>query len=54
MYFPDEALNADDPWLTRIEHQNRVPTLMAQAVKPETYRFDIHLQGPHETIFFDV
>ena len=55
MYFADEEpANAEDPILTRIEHQNRVPTLLAQPEGGGTYRFDIHLQGPRETIFFDV
>lgn len=54
MYFGDEAeANAADPILSRIEHQVRVPTLMAQPQADGTYRFDIHLQGPKETIFFD-
>ena len=54
MYFPGDPLLDKDPWLTRIEHQNRVATLIAQEETPGTYRFDIHLQGPDETIFFDV
>jgi protocatechuate 3,4-dioxygenase alpha subunit len=55
LYFADEAeANAADPVLSRIEHQNRVPTLLAQPEEGGTYRFDIHLQGPKETIFFDV
>ncbi len=54
MYFADEeAANAEDPILTRIEHQSRVPTLLAKK-DGDTYRFDIHLQGPDETIFFDI
>ncbi|MDJ0821370.1 MAG: protocatechuate 3,4-dioxygenase subunit alpha [Paracoccaceae bacterium] len=53
MYFPDED-NSADPWLTRIEHQNRVPTLIAEKTGDGAYRFDIHLQGPQETVFFDV
>jgi protocatechuate 3,4-dioxygenase alpha subunit len=53
MYFPDEA-NEDDPILTRLEHQNRVPTLIAQKLAKGDYRFDIHLQGDVETVFFDV
>lgn len=52
MYFPDED-NSADPVLTRIEHQNRVPTLIATAEGPGKYRFDIRLQGEGETIFFD-
>jgi protocatechuate 3,4-dioxygenase alpha subunit len=55
IYFEDEAeANAADPILSRIEHQNRVPTLLAKKEADGTYRFDIHLQGPNETIFFDI
>ncbi|WP_299609196.1 protocatechuate 3,4-dioxygenase subunit alpha [uncultured Tateyamaria sp.] len=54
MYFPNDPMLADDPWLTRIEHQNRVQTLIATEKTPTTFQFDIHLQGPDETIFFDV
>ena len=53
MYFADED-NSADPVLSRIEHQNRVPTLMAQKTGEGAYRFDIRLQGEGETIFFDV
>lgn len=55
IYFDDEPkANATDPILIRIEHQNRVPTLLAKKAGERTYRFDIHLQGPDETIFFDI
>ncbi|MEM7427237.1 MAG: protocatechuate 3,4-dioxygenase subunit alpha [Pseudomonadota bacterium] len=55
MYFPEEAeANAADPVLTRIEHQNRVPTLISQKTGDGAYRFDIHLQGDEETVFFDI
>ena len=54
MYFADETeANAEDPILTQIEHQNRLPTLLAQPEGNATYRFDIRLQGESETIFFD-
>lgn len=54
MYFPDEeAANAEDPVLQRIEHRSRIPTLVAQKVEGG-YRFDIRLQGECETIFFDI
>jgi len=54
-YFDDEAdRNAADPVLGRIEHQVRVPTLIAKGDGAGTYTFDIHLQGPDETIFFDL
>ena len=54
MYFGDEEkANAEDPVLARIEHRVRVPTLIAPR-DGDAYRFDIHLQGEKETIFFDV
>ncbi|WP_286759415.1 MULTISPECIES: protocatechuate 3,4-dioxygenase subunit alpha [Sulfitobacter] len=53
MYFPD-ADNSADPLLTRIEHQNRVATLIAEKEADGVYRFDIYLQGEKETVFLDV
>lgn len=54
MYFADEeAANAEDPLLARIEHKVRIPTLIAKR-DGDTYSFDIHLQGDKETVFFDV
>ncbi|MEZ5790448.1 MAG: protocatechuate 3,4-dioxygenase subunit alpha [Nitratireductor sp.] len=55
MYFPDEeAANAADPLLSRIEHKIRVPTLIAKSSGGGAYVFDIHLQGDNETIFLDI
>lgn len=54
MYFPEEeAANAEDPVLQRIEHRVRVPTLIARRDK-DVLTFDIHLQGANETVFFDI
>jgi protocatechuate 3,4-dioxygenase alpha subunit len=54
LYFADEeAANAEDPVLARIEHRVRVPTLIA-AGEGDHYRFDIYLQGERETVFFDI
>lgn len=54
MYFSDETdANASDPILTRIEHRARVSTLVGTK-DGSTYTFDIHLQGPNETVFFDI
>ncbi len=54
LYFADEAeANAADPILMRIEHRSRVPTLIASR-QGQRYSLDIHLQGPDETIFFDI
>lgn len=54
MYFADEeAANAEDPLLGRLEHKVRVPTLIAPR-DGDAYTFNIHLQGERETIFFDI
>ena len=51
MYFPDEAeANAADPVLSGIDLERRA-TLVA-VEEPEGLRFDIRLQGEHETVFF--
>jgi len=56
MYFGDEdAANAADPLLARIESPARRQTLIARRdVDAPAYRFDIHIQGPAETVFLDV
>ncbi|SEB40782.1 protocatechuate 3,4-dioxygenase, alpha subunit [Nitratireductor aquibiodomus] len=54
LYFSDEeTANAEDPVLTRLEHQNRVETLIGRKESAH-YLFDIHLQGERETVFFDI
>jgi protocatechuate 3,4-dioxygenase alpha subunit len=54
MYFGDEAAaNAQDPLLARIEHQDRVRTLIAPR-DGNVFTFDIRLQGEGETVFFDI
>ena len=54
MYFSDEEeANAADPVLRRIEHRGRIPTLIGTR-QGNVYRFDIHLQGAQETVFFDI
>ena len=55
IYFSDEAeANAEDPILTRLEHQSRVRTLIAARQDDGSYRFDVHIQGLQETVFFDI
>jgi protocatechuate 3,4-dioxygenase alpha subunit len=54
MYFPEEtAANTADPLLARVEHRERVATMIA-AKNGTTYTFDIHLQGERETVFLDI
>ncbi len=55
MYFPEEQdANASDPILARVEHKVRLATLIATKEEGSNYRFDIHLQGENETVFFDI
>jgi protocatechuate 3,4-dioxygenase, alpha subunit len=58
MYFSDEAAaNAKDPVLNLIEWETRRSTLVAKREVRKgqvLYRFDIQLQGPDETVFFDI
>lgn len=52
MYFPDEAeANATDPVLALAG--DRRETLIARQ-EQGALRFDIHLQGEHETVFFEL
>jgi protocatechuate 3,4-dioxygenase alpha subunit len=53
IYFDDEASNAGDPVLACVPPDRR-PTLIAASRGDGAYRFDIALQGPNETVFFDV
>ncbi|MBE7202734.1 MAG: protocatechuate 3,4-dioxygenase subunit alpha, partial [Parafilimonas terrae] len=46
-----------DPVLARIESKARRQTLIASRGEHEglpCYTFDVHLQGPDETVFFDI
>jgi protocatechuate 3,4-dioxygenase alpha subunit len=52
VYFPDAPENAEDPILARVPEARR-STLIARAESANTYRFDIRLGGPNETIFFE-
>jgi protocatechuate 3,4-dioxygenase alpha subunit len=58
IYFDDEPSNAQDPILARVPAQRRA-TLIAARIDAlaggatARYRFDIRLQGEHETVFFE-
>ncbi|MDW8368814.1 MAG: protocatechuate 3,4-dioxygenase subunit alpha [Geminicoccaceae bacterium] len=58
IYFADEVeANAEDPVLALIEQPCRRETLLARREMRDglpVYRFDVHIQGPNETVFFDV
>lgn len=53
LYFEDEPSNAEDAVLALVPPERR-STLLAKRVDSDRYRFDIILQGPGETVFFDV
>ena len=55
LYFSDEAkANAADPVLQLVGAPDLISTLIAQRDPSRPlYRFDIHLQGDRETVFFD-
>ncbi|WP_330231069.1 protocatechuate 3,4-dioxygenase subunit alpha [Nocardia sp. NBC_00508] len=53
IYFPEHAdAHATDPVFKSIPAHRR--SSLVAATSPDGYRFDIHLQGDHETVFFDV
>lgn len=55
MYFADEAAaNAADPVINQVELKVARQTLIAQKPRSGVYRFEIHLQGEKETVFFDM
>ncbi len=53
IYFASNPLNTSDPILLAIPPERR-PTLFAQPIEgqPQSYRWDIRLQGENETVFF--
>ena len=56
MVFADEAAaNAADPVLQSVPAERRATLIAERHASPSgpVYRFDIHMQGPRETVFFD-
>jgi protocatechuate 3,4-dioxygenase alpha subunit len=57
IYFSDEdALNADDPVLSSVDETRRQTLIAKREETPggTVYRFDLHMQGASETVFFDL
>ncbi len=52
IYFPDDAANAADPVLSLVPAARRA-TLIATKSAEGVLQWDVHLQGVHETVFFD-
>ena len=55
VYFAGDPANDEDPILALVPQERR-GTLLAQPVagKPGAWRFEFHLSGENETVFFDV
>ena len=54
LYFPeDAAAHGTDPVLAAVPAERR-HTLIARSDGETAYRFDIHMQGAQETVFFDL
>lgn len=55
IYFEDEVKeNEKCPILARIEHKDRVKTLLARKISSGNYWFEVKLRGDDETVFFDL
>jgi len=53
IYFSDEVANAEDPILALVPADRRHTLIANRDAKSALYRFDIHLQGVDETVFFE-
>ena len=51
LYFPDEPGNDSDPVLAAVPPARRA-TLIARTAPENGLEWDVHMQGPHETVFF--
>ena len=56
IYFADEPANATDPVLLSVPAERRATLLARLEEEGEipVYRFDIHMQGEQETVFFEL
>jgi protocatechuate 3,4-dioxygenase alpha subunit len=52
IYFPADVANIADPVLSLVPAERRA-TLIASKAPDGGLHWDVHLQGPHETVFFD-
>jgi protocatechuate 3,4-dioxygenase alpha subunit len=54
IYFPGEPLNESDEILQRVDPARRKTLLLApHAARTGHFRWDVHMQGEAETVFFD-
>ena len=52
VFLDDDGDLAHSPILQQVPAERR-PTLVARKIGPAAYEWDIHMQGEHETVFFD-
>jgi protocatechuate 3,4-dioxygenase alpha subunit len=52
IYFADDPANAEDPVLKLVPGERR-STLITRTLKPGVLEWNVHMQGPNETVFFD-
>ena len=52
VYFPADPANIADPVLSLVPAERRA-TLIASKAGDGSLQWNVHLQGPHETVFFD-
>lgn len=52
IYFAHQPQNVRDPVLSQLDEDRRASIIAIPT--DEGYHFDVHLQGPGETVFFDV
>jgi protocatechuate 3,4-dioxygenase, alpha subunit len=54
IYFSDAPENAEDPTLALVPEERRATLIASPDPQGSNlYRFDIHLSGPRETVFFE-
>ena len=53
IYFSDEKTNDKDPVLALVPADRRRTLIAVRDPNAALYRFDIHMQGPDETVFFE-
>ena len=54
VYFAGDAANEEDAVLASVPPERRETLMARRDSRPHGWHVDIHLCGPHETVFFDV
>lgn len=54
IYFPDDSRNMGDPILNLVEPARRSTLIARRTGDAGVLKWDVHLQGDNETVFFDV